>query len=36
MDAVTIDFFEERTSRAEVLIEGLPGIGHVGKLVPST
>jgi uncharacterized protein (TIGR00162 family) len=33
MDAVTIDFFEDRSSRAEVLIEGLPGIGHVGKLV---
>jgi uncharacterized protein (TIGR00162 family) len=33
MDAVTIDFFEDRTFRAEVLIEGLPGIGHVGKLV---
>jgi uncharacterized protein (TIGR00162 family) len=36
MDEITIRFFEKepgREVRAPVLIEGLPGIGHVGKLV---
>jgi len=33
MDNVTVNFFREDGIEAPVLIEGLPGIGHVGKLV---
>jgi uncharacterized protein (TIGR00162 family) len=33
MDAIEIRWLKEETGTAEILIEGLPGIGHVGKLV---
>ena len=33
MDAIEIRWLKEETDTAEILIEGLPGIGHVGKLV---
>jgi len=33
MDAIEIRWMKEETGTAEILIEGLPGIGHVGKLV---
>mgnify|MGYP000855208583 FL=1 len=33
MEDVTVNFFQEDTGGAPVLVEGLPGIGHVGKLV---
>ncbi|MGA2934233.1 MAG: proteasome assembly chaperone family protein [Methanomicrobiales archaeon] len=33
MDAIEIRWLKEETGPAEILIEGLPGIGHVGKLV---
>jgi uncharacterized protein (TIGR00162 family) len=33
MDAIEIRWMKEETGSAEILIEGLPGIGHVGKLV---
>ncbi len=33
MEHVTVNFFREDTIEASVLIEGLPGVGYVGKLV---
>ena len=33
MDNVTVNFFREDGIEAPVLVEGLPGVGHVGKLV---
>ena len=33
MDAIEIQWTREDAGMAEILIEGLPGIGHVGKLV---
>jgi len=33
MDPIEIRWLEEEEGTAEILIEGLPGIGHVGKLV---
>jgi uncharacterized protein (TIGR00162 family) len=33
MDAIETCWLREETCTAEILIEGLPGIGHVGKLV---
>ena len=33
MDAIETRWLREETGTAEILIEGLPGIGHVGKLV---
>jgi uncharacterized protein (TIGR00162 family) len=33
MDEIEIHWNREETATAEILIEGLPGIGHVGKLV---
>jgi hypothetical protein len=33
MDAIEIRWLTEQAGRAGILIEGLPGIGHVGKLV---
>jgi len=33
MDEVTVNFFREENLDAPILVEGLPGIGQVGKLV---
>jgi uncharacterized protein (TIGR00162 family) len=33
MDPIEIRWLKEETGTAEILIEGLPGFGHVGKLV---
>ena len=33
MEDVVVKFFRDDTGGAPVLVEGLPGIGHVGKLV---
>ena len=33
MEHVTVNFFREDNIEASVLVEGLPGVGHVGKLV---
>ncbi|HOB17653.1 MAG TPA: proteasome assembly chaperone family protein [Candidatus Methanoculleus thermohydrogenotrophicum] len=33
MEHVTVNFFREDGIEAPVLVEGLPGVGHVGKLV---
>ena len=33
MDAIEIRWLNDKAAAAEILIEGLPGIGHVGKLV---
>lgn len=33
MENVTVNFFREDDIEAPILIEGLPGVGHVGKLV---
>jgi len=33
MKHVTVNFFQEDDIEASILIEGLPGVGHVGKLV---
>ena len=33
MDAIEIRWLNDKAAAADILIEGLPGIGHVGKLV---